>query len=289
MKGYKELPENMLSGRTSIVVDPTLHKRLYSLAGYKIVGPRAVRIDILERLVNLIRTLTQWEPQAGPHINGAYGEKKFYITLEMLSILGTNLDDMVQILQALGYNFVQIKEGDLRAHLENYQKTSVENVSPAEPVGDIAAAYTNQPYVDAAVTDDQMHPSEGDEKDSNLFVVQGAKKGGNDSAEISEEKLVLLWHYQGQPRMQPSKEIMKRSRKGKPFFSKKDQSSSSSSENTQSFEKRSKRKPTLKKNKDGKVSSYMGERKSFTAKAQRTADTDSPFAALAQLKDLLKK
>ena len=91
----------MLSGRTSIVVDPTFHKRLYSLAGYKIVGPRAVRIDILERLVNLIRTLTQWEPQAGPHINGAYGEKKFYITLEMLSILGTNLDDMVQILQAL--------------------------------------------------------------------------------------------------------------------------------------------------------------------------------------------
>ena len=36
----------------------------YKLAGFRFLGKRAVRIDILERLADLIRPLLQWKPGA---------------------------------------------------------------------------------------------------------------------------------------------------------------------------------------------------------------------------------
>ncbi|MCA0425256.1 MAG: helicase, partial [Proteobacteria bacterium] len=48
------------SGRTSIPVDSAISRDLYRVAGFRVCGERAVRIDILERLADLIRPALAW-------------------------------------------------------------------------------------------------------------------------------------------------------------------------------------------------------------------------------------
>ena len=48
------------SGRTSIPVDKEIAEALYRTAGYRVCGERAVRVDILERLADIIRPALAW-------------------------------------------------------------------------------------------------------------------------------------------------------------------------------------------------------------------------------------
>ncbi len=61
-KGLAELPALAASGRTSIAVDPEIEKDLYRLVGFRALGARAVRVDILERLADIIRPALAWRP-----------------------------------------------------------------------------------------------------------------------------------------------------------------------------------------------------------------------------------
>ena len=53
--GLDEIAHLASSGRTSIPVDPDIAHGLYRAAGFRVCGGRAVRVDILERLADLIR------------------------------------------------------------------------------------------------------------------------------------------------------------------------------------------------------------------------------------------
>ena len=48
------------SGRTSIAADKEIDRSLYRIAGYRVCGERAVRVDILERLADIIRPALAW-------------------------------------------------------------------------------------------------------------------------------------------------------------------------------------------------------------------------------------
>ncbi len=65
-KGLAELPALAASGRTSIAVDPEIEKDLYRLVGFRALGARAVRVDILERLADIIRPALAWRPARPP-------------------------------------------------------------------------------------------------------------------------------------------------------------------------------------------------------------------------------
>ena len=59
-KGLDELQRLASSGRTSIPVDKDTPKALYRTVGYRVCGERAIRVDILERLADLIRPALAW-------------------------------------------------------------------------------------------------------------------------------------------------------------------------------------------------------------------------------------
>jgi ATP-dependent RNA helicase SUPV3L1/SUV3 len=59
--GVAELPQLSASGRTTIPIDPAFPRALYRTVGFRIAGPRAIRIDILERLADLIPAIG-WRP-----------------------------------------------------------------------------------------------------------------------------------------------------------------------------------------------------------------------------------
>jgi ATP-dependent RNA helicase SUPV3L1/SUV3 len=103
-KGVGDLLHLAASGRTSIPVDKDTPKALYRTAGYRICGERAVRVDILERLADLIRPALSWrETSPGPKPDGVFDGRGFLVTGAMTSLTGASGDDFASILRSLGY------------------------------------------------------------------------------------------------------------------------------------------------------------------------------------------
>jgi ATP-dependent RNA helicase SUPV3L1/SUV3 len=92
------------SGRTSFPVDKALDRDAYRVLGYKQCGERAVRVDILERLADLIRPALSWRPGApGEKPAGAFDGRSFVVTQAMTSLTGSAGEDFASVLRALGY------------------------------------------------------------------------------------------------------------------------------------------------------------------------------------------
>ncbi len=103
-KGVGELLHLAASGRTSIPVDKETPKPLYRTAGYRICGERAVRVDILERLADLIRPALSWrETSPGPKPAGVFDGRGFVVTGAMTSLTGASGEDFASVLRSLGY------------------------------------------------------------------------------------------------------------------------------------------------------------------------------------------
>jgi len=69
-----------------------------------VCGERAVRVDILERLADLIRPLLTWRPgSAGEKPAGVVDGTGFSVTVAMTSLTGTSTEDFSSILRSLGY------------------------------------------------------------------------------------------------------------------------------------------------------------------------------------------
>src|SRR5262249_3124277 len=104
LKGADTLPGLAANGRTSVRVDKELPKSLYRVVGYRVCGERAVRVDILERLADLIRPLLAWRAGApGAKPAGAVDGSGFVVTGSMTSLTGTSGEDFASILRSLGY------------------------------------------------------------------------------------------------------------------------------------------------------------------------------------------
>ncbi|WP_331372590.1 DEAD/DEAH box helicase [Sinorhizobium chiapasense] len=130
--GYGELIPMLAAGRTSVVTDPSFERTFYKLAGFRFLGKRAVRIDILERLADLIRPLLQWKPGAEPRPDGAYDGRRFMATTAMLSILGATPDDMEEILKGLGYRADSVTAEEAATFLASQSGEATSAETPVE-------------------------------------------------------------------------------------------------------------------------------------------------------------
>ncbi len=105
IKGLDDVPHLAASGRTSFAADPEVPKGLYRAAGFRVCGVRAVRVDILERLADLIRPAIAYRPgtTAGSPPPGTADNDGFVTTVQMTSLAGCSGEDFASILKALGY------------------------------------------------------------------------------------------------------------------------------------------------------------------------------------------
>ena len=87
--GLQEFPESPPPGLVTIPNVQEVPKQHYTLAGYHPAGARAIRIDMLERLADILR---QKDSRAG-----------FEATPDMLSITGMTLDQFADLMAGLGY------------------------------------------------------------------------------------------------------------------------------------------------------------------------------------------
>ncbi len=104
-RGLDEIAHLAGSGRTSMPVDPEIAKGLYRAAGFRVCGGRAVRVDILERLADLIRPAIAYVPGTTPGEPppGAADKDGFVPTVGMTSLVGCSGEDFASILKSLGY------------------------------------------------------------------------------------------------------------------------------------------------------------------------------------------
>ena len=131
--GVGELPQIILSGRTSFKADAEIDAQLYEIAGFKRAGDRAVRVDILERLADLIRPLIALRPRRveGELPPGAADGNGFRVTVEMTSLLGCAGEDFSSVLKSLGYR-VQRTPVEPTAPEPAPQETAVTSHTPVD-------------------------------------------------------------------------------------------------------------------------------------------------------------
>jgi ATP-dependent RNA helicase SUPV3L1/SUV3 len=91
--GAQPLPRLPNAGLTSVPTDPAVPVPVYGAAGYRVLGPRAVRLDMLERLGEAIEAKRDAEKRLPP----------FAISPDMLSLLGCSVEEMTGVLRALGF------------------------------------------------------------------------------------------------------------------------------------------------------------------------------------------
>jgi ATP-dependent RNA helicase SUPV3L1/SUV3 len=134
------------SGRTSFPVDKQLPRDAYRVLGYKQAGERAVRVDILERLADLIRPALAWRDNSpGEKPAGAFDGRSFVVTQAMTSLTGSAGEDFASVLRALGYRM------EKRPPLPPKPVAVVAEASSAEAPAETPA--TETPVEDAAAAD----------------------------------------------------------------------------------------------------------------------------------------
>jgi ATP-dependent RNA helicase SUPV3L1/SUV3 len=156
-KGLEGHPESPRPGLTSIAAQAGVTETFYRIAGYHLCGPRAVRIDMLERLADMIRPLIAWRaneasPAAPP--KGASGDGGFTILPEMMSILGCNSAELGEVLKALGFRLDRKV-----APPKPVESAAVGEVVPTpveEPSAEKSESVTADPSADAAPSTESL-------------------------------------------------------------------------------------------------------------------------------------
>ena len=133
VKGLDEMQRLASSGRTSIPVDKETPKALYRTIGYRVCGERAIRVDILERLADLIRPALAWrEGATGAKPPGAFDGTGFTVTGAMTSLTGASGEDFASILRSLGYR-MERRPKPPEAENAGGGRASRRLTTPAEP------------------------------------------------------------------------------------------------------------------------------------------------------------
>jgi ATP-dependent RNA helicase SUPV3L1/SUV3 len=99
------LPQPPGQGLTSASFDRSTPKGFYGVCGYRICGSRVVRIDMLERLADVIRDRVFWRPRFAeePRPSGSVEGGGFTVVPDMMSLVGCSGEDFLGILRSLDY------------------------------------------------------------------------------------------------------------------------------------------------------------------------------------------
>ncbi len=273
--GISELPHIILSGRTSFPIDPTFDRRLYEVAGFKVAGERIVRVDILERLADIIRPLVAYDanrPVDTPPPEGAAEANGFRVTVEMTSLLGCAGEDFASILKSLGYRLRRTPKAPAETTPAEAPETPSADVAqaeaaPATPLAEAALEGAPVEAVTEAVTDESV-PAPEATADAEPTPVPAE----SDAATPAEPEFDEVWFPAG-----------RRPERTRPERGKREGNRPPRPEGQQRFKGKS-GKPGKGGHQDNRGHENRGNDRPRPERREKPIDPDSPFAALAALK-----
>ncbi len=104
-RGEEIIPAPPPNGLTSTAADTAQLAGFYNLSGYRVCGRRAVRVDMLERLSDLIRDRVFWKPRIETEQRpaGSVEGGGFTVVPDMMSLVGCSGEEFEEILVSLGF------------------------------------------------------------------------------------------------------------------------------------------------------------------------------------------
>lgn len=289
--GLEEFPPPPPPGLVTVPADPALPKGYYPLSGYSRVGDLAIRIDMLERLLNLLR---EEDSRRG-----------FEATADMLSITGLTLEGFAGLMRGLGYSAARFERPKPKAPPAEDETAEAapavpkdaepqpEGVEPAATATDGPdRAVGQEPEAPAAETPEvkeAAHADPGGEPSVDAVAGAGGEVEGeagpdeaateavdSDGADTSgdEVDLVVGYTFTWRPKRQPRGH----------------RRSESSTEGKRTADAGRGRKPPRKPRKEGprRHEARKTETKPVRREnEERPVDPDNPFNVLMQLKDKL--
>ncbi|MEL6197731.1 MAG: helicase-related protein, partial [Pseudomonadota bacterium] len=139
-EGFEEIPAPPPPGQVTVPIEVQLPRGYWTKAGYRDCGTRALRIDMLERLADMLRPM---DARAG-----------FEATADMLSITGCTLDQFAELMDGLGFQGTRSERpkpvrrpAEAAAEPTPDAETSATTVAdaPAEDAGQTAAETDGAP------------------------------------------------------------------------------------------------------------------------------------------------
>ncbi len=282
------------SGRTSVQVDKDVGEALYRSVGYRVCGSMAVRIDILERLADLIRPLIAWRDGEAPRPEGAEPGNAFKVTVDMTSLVGCAGEDFAAILKALGYRSETRKQAAVPEPAPQdaeTEKTGAETPPGADATQEPQASLSKS--MDTAPADSQRSDAESStatpddtvEASSEGAPLEPAIEMPSDTTESGDTSTpdeqaakepalveVTIWRPRGPDRRGARKP-------------QRDPADAGSGRGA--ARRKSKQRPSGKPP-DGEDRRQKRPAAKGRTRPARQPDPDSPFAALAALKDQLE-
>nr|WP_319532926.1 helicase-related protein [uncultured Cohaesibacter sp.] len=293
-EGIVDVPQLSASGRTSIPVNEEISPELYKTVGFGVYGKRAVRIDILERLADLIRPLLSWRPtEESPEPPEGVMDRGFTVTVAMTSLLGCAGEDFSTILKSLGYRVERRKAEPVVGDAASAVADDASVAAEAAPEGSEVVAEETSPQKDAAEeavaeTPAEEAVAESAEAPEAAEVSADAVSEGEADADAEEETWIEIWRPGGRGERRPNHQG------GRPKFGGNKDARGGKGGGGKRGAPRSEGGP---KGGDrnggpgrGRPDKSRGKpRDQAPRKPEKVADPDSPFAALAALKADLDK
>ncbi len=179
-KNMDEFPESPPPGLVTIPANDTAPEGYFTLSGYRAAGTRAIRIDMLERLADLLRSQDT--------------RKGFEANPDMLSITGMTLEQFANLMEGLGY---KAERGE-RQKVKPAETTKVVETAEAPP-----ATTPDQPAETAATP---SGAPEATTADAAVVEAEPAAAGAtaeataNTPAEPAEPEMEVFYTFAWAPR-----------------------------------------------------------------------------------------
>ena len=194
VKGLDEVAHLASSGRTSFAADAEVPKGLYLAAGFRVCGERAVRVDILERLADLIRPAIAYRPglTVGEPPAGTADGDGFVVTVAMTSLAGCSGEAFASILKSLGYQ-VESRKGP--AITQPILKPAPTAPISAPTEGEEAATEASaEPAAEAAPAEEAPAPVAEEAPVASVeAAVEAPAVEGEATETPAEEALIEVW------------------------------------------------------------------------------------------------
>ena len=271
-------------GLTSVPFDKSTPRGFYQVVGFRICGERAVRVDMLERLGDMIRTRVFWRAQreGEERPEGSVEGGGFTIVPDMMSLVGCSGDEFSSILKSLGFSAQRREAPDRPKPAETISDTADDAASETRAQATATQATPDDAVTDAANRDEPAPAAPEAPAEAVISTDTPAAAPVLDDAAVSEsspsettplpeptepEMIDVWWPKDTGPFRQHRQQPAKRSKRAKPNSGKPD---------------RHRYKKNFEKNKSS------GPRKPAHRK-EKPVDPNSPFAVLGQLKQGLTK
>ncbi len=273
------VPAPPANGLTSTLADAEKPDGFYAICGYRICGKRAVRVDMLERLSDLIRDRVFWKPRIPEEQrpSGSIEGGGFTIVPDMMSLVGCSGEEFEEILRSLGF----------RDQKKQVPKPALVVATPAAAAAELVAVEAVVEAPAETITEAEPEPiAEVTSESIGEAQVDPAVDAAPEPSPAPEMiEINVWWPKDTGPFRKPPE------RKERPQFKKREFTPAVEGESKPKFTRpdRPRGKPKFERPERGERSERNDRPPPRPPKPEKPMDPNSPFAALAALKEQMKQ